>query len=409
MCSNPLQFDEVQTACRKCNECLSAKINGWTSRAVAESKCHKHTMAIGLTYANDTQQNKDGSKLFHYQHVQAFLKRVRAQLQDRYNIQDIRYLCCGENGSKRGRVHWHMVLFTSQDITSLGKWTTFDKGNPDKFIHQTEFKGKIDITDQPAYHKQDRRMSWSLWPHGHVMIQEADEIGIAYCLKYAFKDQFNVQNSKDTMRYAKSEIHSSSMFRMSKQPPIGFMWIERKLKKLEQTLSVLTTLDLKINDTTNYWHPTGALRDYLIDGLYSINQQSIETNGRPSPQFDTLLNTLLSVNKQKDFERLYYGEVQEQTWQDHLWQDEFKAQALRNKADSGVYVQKYCRSTKACDTCIKSFDPFTVRAYAKYTRDIDRLTADQLTEHKSKNKQNPYCAFKDPQKVADYESKIIGA
>src|SRR5690554_1488542 len=131
MCSNIIKHGDVEFACRTCNECISARKNDWVARAMAEKAVSGETIAIELTYRNSLDGTlPDAAKAFKYRDVQLFLKRLRKAYTDEYRqAGEIRYIVVGERGSKRKRVHWHMVIFSDRPISTLGKWTDF-VGNP---------------------------------------------------------------------------------------------------------------------------------------------------------------------------------------------------------------------------------------------------------------------------------------
>lgn len=163
MCLSPLKLkDGTNVACRGCELCRSNRLNDLIGRCIAEQCTASKTLAVTLTYAGDTAE----SAVLRYADVQLFLKRLR---KDGYSV---RYICAGEYGDKKGRAHWHIILF-------------FYGRSPDIQI--------------------DRRVDWSFWPHGFVYFQNPDYRGFAYVMKYALKQEFAVK-----------------ALSMSKKPPLGY-------------------------------------------------------------------------------------------------------------------------------------------------------------------------------------------
>lgn len=205
MCSQPQNINGNQFACGHCNNCIAARKNDWIARAMAEKATSANTYSLELTYRNDVDGNApDGARVFTFRHVQEFLKRVRSDYYRAYRKRgELRYLVVGERGSKRDRVHWHMILFSKRPLARLGSWRCPNTGKYVKPLPMHE------------------RVLWNFWPHGHVHFGDPDQRGIGYALKYILKDQFALSKAKGTMRESKAERYAASMFRMSKNQPSG--------------------------------------------------------------------------------------------------------------------------------------------------------------------------------------------
>jgi hypothetical protein len=166
MCIAPCRLDDgTEVACRYCWQCKRNRVNDLVGRCIAESKFATQTYAVTLTYAQDAGVS---AVTLVYKDVQDFLKRLRK----RYKV---RYIVAGEYGTKKGRAHWHIILF---------------------------FKGKYPDV------KQDVRLDWEFWKHGYSYFQKPDWKGFQYVLKYVLKDQ-----TADSV-----ETHLA----MSKKPPLGY-------------------------------------------------------------------------------------------------------------------------------------------------------------------------------------------
>lgn len=110
--------------CRKCILCLSQKSINWGNRIELESLAYspEEVCFCTLTYSpehlptfteaefNDSLGIVDPSDepipTLRYSDVQLFLKRLRKMLSYK-----IRFFCCGEYGSVRGRPHYHLIIF----------------------------------------------------------------------------------------------------------------------------------------------------------------------------------------------------------------------------------------------------------------------------------------------------------
>jgi len=175
-CLNPSTLDSgIQVGCSQCWMCAETKVNDWTARATSESFFAKKTYSITLTYDDQVLERKD--QLQHavtlvYKDVQDFIKRLRRKY-------ECRYIVVGEYGSKRGRGHWHCIIFF-----------------------------KNDYPDVP----QEKRIRWKYWKNGLTFFQQPDWKGFRYALKYILKDQKQEQSEK--------------LFSMSKKPPIGHQFFQ---------------------------------------------------------------------------------------------------------------------------------------------------------------------------------------
>lgn len=90
--------------CGNCIGCRQARARDWMVRCGLEAPKHKKVVWATLTYA-DAFLPPTLSK----RHLSGFVKRLRARLESR-NIR-FRFFGCGEYGEKRGRPHYHIILF----------------------------------------------------------------------------------------------------------------------------------------------------------------------------------------------------------------------------------------------------------------------------------------------------------
>lgn len=291
MCSRPITHNGKTFACRSCDECIATRRHGWVARAMAEKTDHAHTLCVALTYSDATPEGRDGARMFQYSDVRAFLKRLRQAMvrhieANSLNVEPtVRFLCAGEQGDRNGRCHWHMIIYSSVDLTRLGIVEGFPK-------HSVGPRKKAVLTergDMLTLGKDERRLNWSLWPLGFVTFQEPDEGGMKYVLSYCLKDQFIGAKAKDTMREAKQENFATGLFRMSKRPAIGENWLLRKMEELDAKGAVLPALQLRIPDFGGYWVPSGLFREKLLWGLVAINKRHFWSTGRNAPQWAALL------------------------------------------------------------------------------------------------------------------------
>lgn len=94
--------------CGSCPNCIKRRSQEWTSRLLLESKKHKYSYFITLTYDDEhlTEINK--------RDIQLFLKRYRKK----YDL-ELKYYVCGEHGETTSRSHYHAVFFQDKEIPGL--------------------------------------------------------------------------------------------------------------------------------------------------------------------------------------------------------------------------------------------------------------------------------------------------
>lgn len=93
--------EKIFVPCGKCIECERQRANDFARRCVDEASLYKDCCVVTLTYNSD--HLPDGESLCR-RDVQLFLKRLRKR-------HDVRYFGCGEYGSKKGRPHYHLLIF----------------------------------------------------------------------------------------------------------------------------------------------------------------------------------------------------------------------------------------------------------------------------------------------------------
>lgn len=177
MCKAPNTLpDGTVVSCRECPECRDQAINDWVGRCIAEQKtairCHAVTLTYGRNQANDASHER--STLLTYSDIQKYLKLLR-----RHGY-PVRYLVAGEYGSKKGRAHWHLILYWQDKV-------------PD--------------------HVLDQNFMEQHWPHGWSFWTEPTWKAFRYNCKYIQKD----------MRDGQAQGHLA----MSKKPPLGAAYFKK--------------------------------------------------------------------------------------------------------------------------------------------------------------------------------------
>lgn len=286
MCSRPQTMyseaagKEVTFSCRTCDECVAVRRHNWVSRAMAEKAMHPQTFVVALTYSDATQFTRDGARFFRYHDVRLFLASLRDAIkQSTGKVAALRFLAAGEQGSRSGRCHWHMVLYSDVDLLTIGEFSA-PWGKVTKY---EEIVAKVGV-DMPR--------NWSMWPHGFVQVQAPDEGGIHYALSYALKDQFSTAKAKDSKRISKSEEFATGVFRMSKTPPIGAPFVDQMIWDMYERGYVLPKLMVQVPDMRMQWYPSGVLRKRLLEGIRRVNNSLVAQHGRNAGQWASLVNSV---------------------------------------------------------------------------------------------------------------------
>lgn len=120
LCKYPLNLEKAGgiVRCGRCHHCRIDKRRKKTTRLLLESKQHEDILFITLTYSDEFLPreifNADGEVLYENKNgcldkraIQLFFKRLRKRVQPR----KLRFFAVGEYGEKKGRPHYHIILF----------------------------------------------------------------------------------------------------------------------------------------------------------------------------------------------------------------------------------------------------------------------------------------------------------
>lgn len=391
MCSEPITSlnketgEEITFACRTCDDCLAARKGDWVARAMAETATSAHTFVITLTYRNGHNEKPLGARAFRYRDVQLYLKALRASALRKYGDGvEIRYIVAGERGSQKNRVHWHMILWASHDLRKLGKW--------------------FDFWMAPIVGPRPTRMDhWTLWPHGHVVTDVADQQTMAYILKYCLKDMFNIEKSRDTKRHHKAENHGASMFRMSKKPPIGLRFLEGKIERLRELCAVPPRTEIAIpgySGGKGYWWPRGLMREVWLTALREINKTHRERFGRNCPQWSTLLASV--EQNEKDLEVLN-GLEEEAAESPKEFEEELRAKQRLATLNFAVERRRAeCGRIGICAQCFNSLGDDERQEFLDWkalqyqqAEDCGFVKRDADKWFRQQNRPNPFCFYRE--------------
>lgn len=161
-CRSPItintKYGPQQVRCKQCLNCRILRQSCLAFRCELEHSTWQSGFFLTLTYA-DAPEKGD------YRHMDQFLKRLRER--ERYHnptLPTIRYLSCGEYGSKTGRFHYHSLI-----------WNISQKS--------------VDSLTE-------------LWPHGFVQAGPIRKGGIQYVSRYTLK--FHAKGKEACVGWSKS-------------------------------------------------------------------------------------------------------------------------------------------------------------------------------------------------------------
>lgn len=183
----------LQVPCGHCFACRKARIRDWILRLSLEASCHDYKCFVTLTY--DPEHLPEGGTLCKRDY-QLFLKKLRKQ------YGRFRYFICGEYGEKKGRPHYHLLLFGLLP--------------PDLRLQcQSSSSGEL-LYSSAEFSK--------LWGRGIVVIGEVTSQSIAYVSKYVNKKLLGV--SKDDKKSFYGD-RIPEFTQMSLRPGIGELFFRK--------------------------------------------------------------------------------------------------------------------------------------------------------------------------------------
>ena len=209
----------VHIPCGMCNGCKAGHARDWAIRCYHESQMHEDSCFVTLTY-RDEMLPPHGS--LNAKDLQKFFKSLREKI-----IPQIRFFACGEYGTKKGRPHYHAVIFG---------WRPGDKR-----LVNTSAKGN------PQYESQVLEKAW---PYGFAPWSDFDPSCARYVAHYtADKLKSYAKDSIDPETGLKPyEVMDrdgqiwklqSEFQRQSLKPGIGFRWFEQNYNEVFPADSVV--------------------------------------------------------------------------------------------------------------------------------------------------------------------------
>lgn len=210
-------YEEIP--CGKCTGCRMQYAENWAIRCILEARQWKDNCVITLTYNNEhlpkgkkidpnTGEILEENVTLCKEDVQKFFKRLRKTYSKKYNQNNIRFFMCGEYGDKRGRPHYHVILFNC-------------------YIPDQEFF-KFNNNGFKIYNSKEIEKIWGL---GDVKINELSYEMCAYIARYVLKKQ----KDKGSKEWYECNGQVPEFTNMSRRPGIAYKYFEKNKEKIYET------------------------------------------------------------------------------------------------------------------------------------------------------------------------------
>lgn len=174
----PNQRHPLALPCGGCLGCRASRAREWAVRCALENTYHTSTCWATLTY-----EEKYKPPTLSKRHLQGWLKRLR-----RSQTARIRFFASGEYGEKKGRPHYHAILFGLDAIRGRSA------------IEQT-------------------------WPFGQAQVDILTPAAISYVAGYTAKKlNYRERTPREQVDPSTGEVftHQPPFIQMSRRPGIGF-------------------------------------------------------------------------------------------------------------------------------------------------------------------------------------------
>lgn len=173
----------IPVSCGNCAICNEKKKNITSNRSFLASAHYGTPFFVTLTY------NEEEYKIFDEKYssqiketivdeIQKFIKRLRKHLADNNHTKKLQYIAVSERGSKRYRIHYHLLIWYNDDELRELKDCKEEKPN-----------GSI------AHYKTPRFTDYvkKSWKKGNVLVELSKDNSGKYCYKYMSKSISNVK------------------------------------------------------------------------------------------------------------------------------------------------------------------------------------------------------------------------
>ena len=106
-CLKPVNVNGTLRPCGVCRECRIRETTDWSLRCLYELNNWDYASFVTLTFKEEYNEDKS----IHKKELKAFFDRLNHKIAYREEGRKIKYFGCGEYGTKRGRKHYHAIIF----------------------------------------------------------------------------------------------------------------------------------------------------------------------------------------------------------------------------------------------------------------------------------------------------------
>lgn len=198
----------VTVPCGQCIECRLEKSRQWAMRAEHEASLYEENCVVTLTYA-DEHLPKGGS--INPEDPVTFMKDLRERVRADTGKVGIRSYGCAEYGEKRGRPHYHIILFNYD----------FPDKEIDPEMDQTEYK----------YWRSD--LLEEIWGKGRCQIMPCNWETAAYVARYVTKKLTGPRISEYNGKLPERAVCRSM------RPGIGRAWFDQNKQHIYKADQVI--------------------------------------------------------------------------------------------------------------------------------------------------------------------------
>lgn len=211
----------IRVPCGNCSSCRFIKQSSLYQRILFESE-NSMIYFLTLTYNNESvlhfEIGNDDFLVADYSDFQRYLKRLRKV--EPFLSRGLRYIVCREYGKKRGRPHWHALLFLKRLPGDL-PFVEFELEKDLKSLCLSEWRRNIGSTRNPSYVnlttycEKSRRGKLVKNYDLHLVRQYQGSIDdvLFYVLKYMCKDSKLFNKIKFCLDESHNFVHTKEYYR----------------------------------------------------------------------------------------------------------------------------------------------------------------------------------------------------
>lgn len=191
----------LKLPCGQCRGCRLSKARAWGVRIGHEASMHEANSFLTLTFANEHYPDTGSVSV-------GDMQRFNKALRNEHRDLRLRFFNCGEYGDRKGRAHYHILVF-GYDF-------------PDRVLYKTAPSG------HPLYVSAELS---KLWPFGlaelGTVTAESGSYVARYCMKKIGGDMADAHYTRPHPLTGEIVTVQREFITMSRRPGIGGAWYDR--------------------------------------------------------------------------------------------------------------------------------------------------------------------------------------